>query len=834
MDTIPKSLCIAGLGTIIPALLAIAFPAYADMTVNREQVTTQAVESEIISITNVKVNSTDTGIEVILETSQGQALEVSFGNDGNKYIANIPKAQLALPNNNTFTLDNPTAGITQIQVINQDSNTIRVTVTGDENLPQVELFDDDQGLIFGVVASTLETQPPEQAENETIELTVTAQKTEQNLQDTPISITAIGEQEIEDAGISNIQSIANNTPNFSVFSSSGGRNFTFYSIRGLSNSNFLSRGDVVGFYVDDVPYEYGGFLDQEFLDLERVEVLRGPQSTLYGKNSQGGVVNIISRKPTNTPEIKTSVSYGSYNLRNLQLSLSDAIIPDRLFFRLAGGYKARDGYGQNILDGSNLGEQSSITGRGQILWTPSPDWTISLNATGAYNNDSGSALADLNSPNRYDTAINDNGFVQLSTNSQALRIGYDGERFRATAITVHRKFNQDSGSDADLSPVDLIRNINNFSSDLWSQEIRFQSPSNANKLRWLIGGYYETTTFDYLEAYNYTPLGAATFGFPTVGTDRIVANSSSDTVAAFTQIDYKPIEPLTLTAGLRYESANSKISRNRNFEVNGISAFSTGANFTDEKVSGSELLPKIGVEYRFNPNLLAYASATRSYKPGGVNYRAEVADSLRFNAETGWNYEVGLKSSWLDDSLIANLAVFTTQINNYQVALPDQTGFFRNVANAGVSISGAEFEVKAKPIQGLELSLGFGYTDGKYTEYTNPLTGQDFSGNRLAYSPEYTYNLAAQYRSLGGIFARLELQGFGSYVFDEAATLKQKPFALVNARIGYEKDSYGIYLFANNLFDTRYLTSAFIFPPPNVIGRFGDPTTIGVQLKVNF
>lgn len=793
-------------------------------------------QTTVIEITGVKVNPKDDGVEIILQTSKGDELKVENLSTGNSFIADIPGARLRVAGD-TFRQDKPIAGITEITVINQANNTIRVTVVGETSLPKVELFDDTEGLIFTATPQqqTSQTPQPEAStqDNEPIELVVTAQKTEENLQDVPVSVTPIGAREIEDAGITNIQGIANNTPNFTVLSSAGGRFNTFYSLRGLSNSNFLSRSDTVSFYIDDIPLEGGLNIDQEFIDLERIEVLRGPQSTLYGRNAQAGVVNIISRKPTNKPEVRASAGYGSYNARDLQLSLSDAIVPDKFFFRLSGGYKARDGLGKNTLTNESLGEQSSLSGRGQLLWTPSPEWTISFNAATNYNNDGGFAYASTTSKNRYDAALNESGNIQLTDNSQALKVTYDNANFRFTSITAHRNSNQDSIGDGDVSPTDFFRNENNFSTNIWSQEVRLQSPSDANQFRWLVGGYYESKDVNYLELYKFTPISQAFFG--AFDTRRVAAESSGNIYAAFAQVDYKPIQPLTLTAGLRYESANTTLSRSNNFEVGGVAVAPAGQTFVDAETSSNVLLPKIGLEYRFNPNLMAYASITRGYKPGGLNYRADVPGSLKFAPEKSWNYEAGLKSSWFDDKLIANLAVFSNQLDNYQAALPDPvTGLFSSITNAGASINGTEFELRARPANGLELSAGFGYTNAKYNNYSNPLTSISYNGNRLPYSPEYTFNLAAQYRTAIGLFGRLELQGFGSYLLDDANNIKQEPFVLVNARVGYEKDNYGIYVYANNIFDARYITSGFEFPPPNVIATFGAPTIVGVQVRANF
>jgi len=779
------------------------------------------VQSAVVQVVGVKLTPTDAGIEIALETANGQVLQGKTTSEGNNLVINIPNAQLQLPEGREFRQDNPFEGIASVTVTAPTSNSIRVSVTGIDGVPTGEVVPSQTGLIVGVT--------PEE-----LEITVTAQKREENVQEVPISITTFSREDLEDSQINSLQGIANSTPNFSIFSQ-GGRTFTFYSIRGLSNGNFLSR-DAVAFYIDDVPFDGGRFIDLNLIDLERVEVLRGPQSTLYGRNSQAGVVNVITRQPTDDPEVRYGASYGTYDSRNLQLSLSGPLVPEQLSFRIAGDYTARDGFTKNTFLDERVGERSGVTGRGQLRWTPGEDWTVSFNAFASYNDDGDAVYSILGDSNPFRIQRNIDGFNELSTNTQALKIAYDGEGFRATAITARRFSNQNFTTDGDFTPNAIARYLNKFDSTVWSQELRFQSPENADRFQWLLGGYYESRDFNTtIDGFELTAAGAAAFGFPSpvAGTDRTSAQQNQTTYAGFGQIDYKPTEPLTLTAGLRYESATTYLDRRRNYELEAGGVVPIGETVNDAEESGSELLPRFAVEYAFNPSLRAYASVTRGYKPKGLNYRADTDSVRRFRAETSWNYEVGLKSSWFDDRLIANLALFTTQVDDYQVALPDITGQFRNITNAGADIKGLELELRGQPIEGLDLIAGFGYVDGEYTDYTNPFTGQRFDGNKLPYAPEFTYNLAAQYRSPGGLFARLELVGFGTFYFDDANDLKQDPFALVNARIGYEGDNYGIYLFANNLFDTEYVTSVFAFPPLN-IASYGDPTTVGVQLRANF
>ncbi|TAE55095.1 MAG: TonB-dependent receptor [Nostocales cyanobacterium] len=779
-----------------------------------------------IKITSVRINRIDDNFELILETPDGEISAPETRQESNNiFIADIPNAVLALPEGKEFREDTPVNGISYVTVTQQESNNIvRVTIASPGNLPPIQLLNQSNSFTIAVTAAS-----------PNIELIVTAQKRPEDAQDVPISLTVIPQQQIEDAQIRSFQDIANNTPNFSFLPTTGGSaDFSYYSVRGLNNFNFLANQDTVGFYIDDVPFDYGGFLDVGLIDLERVEVLRGPQSTLYGRSSPAGVVNVISRPPSNQPEMRISALYGSYNNRELQLSLSDAIIPDQLSFRLAGAYKARDGLFDNTFLNKPSGEQSQITGRAQILWTPTPEWDISLNAYASDNDNGNPTFSRQNAENPFQVSQEVDGFNRLSTNTQALKISYNGDGFRATSITTRRFSNQNTLV-GDNFPGDLLQQIIGINSTLWSQELRFQSPESADRLRWLLGGYYESRHFNVVDdTFKYTDAGAVAFGLPAPGNDRVSAEQNRHTYAIFGQIDYKPIAPLTLFAGWRYETADAELDRRRVFVNPDGTVNPSTAEVRNNTINSDVFIPRFGLQYRFNPNLMAYATIAKGHRPSGFNYRADTEDTRRFQEETTWTYEAGLKSSWLDDRLSANLSIFQSDVDNYQVLLTDDFGFFRNVTNGNVKVTGLEFELKAKPLQGLDLIAGIGYVDSKFKNYTNPFTGGDFSNNRVPFAPELTYNLAVQYRSRSGIFARAELRGYGITYFDDANKVKQDPYALVNARIGYEGKKYGIYLYGNNLFDTRYITSGFLFPAPNVTAGFGDPVTYGVQVSASF
>jgi iron complex outermembrane receptor protein len=783
----------------------------------------QAQGDSAIAITDIRLNPTSSGVEVILETSEGQIIS-NTSTVGKTSVIDLPNATL---NIDKFEQVNPVEGIALIKVETLPETKVRVTIVGTKASPSLEVETEERSLTITATVPKTATNPPQEQE---IEIFVTAEKTPENPLNVPIGLTVLPKDVIEDAQINTIRDVAANTPNF--FTSVGDRAFNFYSIRGISNSNFLVR-DSVGFYLDDVPIEYyHQFFPGQLFDLQQVEILKGPQNTLYGRNSIGGVVNITSRPPSDVLEAELGLEYGTNNQRRIQASVSNMLIPDKLGFRLSGIYSARDGFSENTLLNEDANSQSDLGGRLNLLWTPAPDWSVSFNLLGAVSNDEGTVYAEIGQEDPFKIEENRIADLDLKANAQSLKVVYDSDNLRFTSITARNFSNVGYISDGDYTAEDLYSFDSEVSSTIWSQELRLQSPTNAKTWNWLLGVYAQDRSFDVnRQQVEYTRTGAALFGIPDTRFGDTIAKYDQTTLAAFGQVDFTPIDPLTLTLGLRYEYSRDELERSDRLET--FDGVSTTSGELRESIDGDALLPRFALTYRFSPNVAAYGSITRGYRPATLNY--SIPDSLLNDVrqESSWNYEIGLKSSWLKDRLFFNFSAFINDIDDYQVLLPNDQGFFTDITNAQARVVGFEAEAKAIPLQGLELTAGFGYANAKYTDYTNPFTGESFNGNKLPYAPEYTFNLAAQYRSPGGFFSRLELQGLGTYFFNDANSLKQDSLVLVNTRIGYEFRQSGLYLFANNLFDREYFTAAFApFGVPRA--NYGDRRTIGIQFQTRF
>jgi iron complex outermembrane recepter protein len=788
--------------------------------------------NSVAIVTNIVVQSNFQGIKLILNTADGQKLRWISLPEGNNLIVDIANARLQLPEPE-FIRQNPTEGISKVRVFARRGNQIRVIVSGVKDAPKGEIVATTKGLNINAKSPVSLTETTPLDKDEVINIVVTAQKQPEKPQDVPISLTILSQEEIQDAKIDSFRDVAANTPNF--YTTVSDRIFNFQTIRGLGNANFLVR-DSISFFIDDVPYEnVHQFLPGALFDTERIEVLRGPQSTLYGRNSQAGVINLISRQPTNSPEITLGASYGNFNQRQIEFSASDAVIKNKLKFRIAGIYDARDGFTENTFLDDDADNPSSVAGRANLIWTPTNKWNISFNATGAGNNDRSNSFVPIEQEDPFETELDIPVDTDVSINTQSLRIGYEGTGFKLTSITARNGTNFNYKGDSDFTSEELSEFDTRQETTVVSQEIRLQSPDNSdraasplgNRLRWIVGGYFQDRSYD---------IDPRQFKSLTDNSNSVTQGRYDQTTfAGFGQIDFKPLEPLTLTAGLRYENYDEELSR-RNFDTfEGDNSAENNTPFVNSSVNDDAVIPKFAIEYSFSPNIATYASITRGYKPPTQNYTTDDPTLRDVEAEKSWNYELGVKSSWLEDRLNVNVAGFINDVSNLQVALTGDTGFFEDITNAEVLIKGLEIEAQAKLISGLDLIAGFGYTDAEYTDYINPFTEEDFEGNKLIHAPEFTLNLAAQYRTKFGLFSRIELQGLGNYYFDDENSLKQDSLALVNARIGYEADKYGIYLFVNNLFDKEYLNSAFVLDTTgSTLASYGDRRTFGVQVKSEF
>lgn len=682
-------------------------------------------------------------------------------------------------------------------------------------------------ILFTWCSNTEAKQPEDEQEHQLESITVTAQKREEDPDKVPISMDVFSEVDVEDSMISNSLELTRLSPN--LFMKDNALENVII-IRGISSFSH-SLNTPASYYVNGVGYALQYMHENELFDIERIEVLKGPQGTLYGRNSESGVINIITRQPDNDFRAKILGEYGSYNSYRGNASISGPIIENKLYVGAALQYKASDGFMENIYyNDDKAAESKHFNGRATLRWTPSQPWDISLIADvlnsddkiGVFRFAKGPFATD---PYKINHDITSNDYSE-DGNSQIMNINYTGDFFKITSVTgaAYRTYTKLTDSDMWINPSNQSTNMFRYDDNQYTQELRIASVKEG-PLQWLGGlfGVYEETDLDH----------KSMAGASNMVRSRHTCDIKTTGWAAFGQAVYTFMDRLHFTAGLRLD--NQYLEGEYHNPVNNASI--------QEDLDYTEVLPKFSVSFDAAENIMTYASVAKGYLAGGFNWSANSEkNKFNFDPEYCWNYEVGLKSNWLNNRLKANLSVFYIAMDDKQVRVLDPMTLLSTTTNAGKAYSyGLEVQLKATPLAGLQLFANFGYTQAKFDEfistgYNTTRTGvayDDLSGNYLPFAPEYTFNAGAQYRSASGFMGRVDIFGTGKFYGDPANSCEQDPYQLVNLRLGYEAKDWEIYLWAKNLFDQEYLTW-FSQSGANMYAVDGAPRTFGVTAAYRF
>ena len=652
------------------------------------------------------------------------------------------------------------------------------------------------------------------------DIVVTAQKRKENVSDIPMSITAFSDIMIEDADINNVNELTLFAPNLHMKS---GTSSNVVIIRGISNDADYIHS-TTSLYVDDISYPMNFMHNPTLFDIERIEVLRGPQGTLYGRNSESGVINIVTRQPTNQFSGKVSGRIGVYDAEHdtvmaykTGLSLSGPVVEDRLFMGIAGDFQTSDGFMKNMVtDNEKAGSIDHKNGRWTTLWTPSDNLGVTAVFDFLDTDDANANKRYIEGPWAsgrhgvlYDT---DNNVNEQAGDGQSLKIKYRNDSFSILSITGRRFYENHMLRDGMCSPVDDGINDLTYSSDLLSQEFRISSPDNGGPLEWLGGVYL-------FKEKNVTDIDTP------VSMEIRDTDMETRSWAVFGQGTFTLFDRLHLTAGLRFNTDEMDATMDY---TTSSREFRTFNSEFDETV----FLPKFSLAYDVMEQTMAYATFAKGYNTGGFNTAfATGTDNFTYASEYTRNFEVGLKSTWLNNRLGINLALFYIDIDDKQVAERDGISDAMRVRNAAKAHSqGLELEVSATPLQGVRVFAGLGYT---HVEFDDWVTADfDYGGKTLPNAPEFTGSLGLQYRHPSGFFGRTDLLYTDTCYSDAQNTQLLGSKTLVNLRAGYEGDGYDIVFWCKNLFDQEYETIGFARRNDLVID--GAPRMAGVTLTYYF
>lgn len=690
------------------------------------------------------------------------------------------------------------------------------------------------GIVFAVVLSCMDGAVASEAEVRLEPVTVTAEKRSEDVQDIPSSVSVMTDTEIEEAGITRLDDLTARVPNMAVHA---------WGIRGQTNLYVRGVGAAVNnpaiaLYVDGVGYMDDRGFDMDLFDLERIEVLRGPQGTLYGRNTLGGVMNIITRQPDNETNVAGKGTVGTYGTYEAMASLRTPLVEDTLFLGLSGGFEGRDGYIQNEQLDTDADFREGRHGRAQLRWTPTDKLDVSLTVDGERLRDGAYPMAPLDSVNSGEINQDFEGSYHRDQFGVSASMAYKADDWTFTSITAGRKLMDSADNDQDFSAFDLLNVYEDVHSSQLSQELRLASPDDDGPTDWLVGAYafHSTKDSDIERIYGSAAGGLATLGNTTD------SDQTSMGVALFGQVTHTIFDKLDLTGGLRLDYENNSIDLSY-VDTTGMSANSA----FDASVHNVAWLPKAQVAYRFTPDVMAYAGVTRGYKAGGFDRDGSVSKA-GFDPEYSWNYELGFKSSWLDNRLNLNAALFYIDLQDQQV-YQTTAALVAVTTNAGKSRSmGVELESEFLINQYVSLEAGVGYTHARFTNYED--SGADYAGNHIPMTPDYTFNVALPFRyaleeASGSekpltLLLRPELKGIGPSYWDTANNLKEGAYTLANLRCGLETENFDLVFWGKNLAGTKYNVIALeaseyaAFGLPTRYGELGAPRTFGVTVTARF
>jgi iron complex outermembrane recepter protein len=714
------------------------------------------------------------------------------------------------------------------------------------------------------------------------DIVVTAQRRSERLQDVPIAIAAFSNEQLRDSGVISTNGLAAQVPNLTVKSQFGTTNPNIF-LRGVGSNDFNENASpAIGTYIDEVYIAAPAGQFSNFYDLERVEVLKGPQGTLYGKNTTGGAFNIITAKPVfDDYEGYVRAGYGNYN-RFLAEGAINVPLGDNLAARFAFILNERDGFITNVLDGTTVNDISTRAARLQLRWEPAPGHTLTLQGNVSRNRSDkaqggfqglNSALAPgctalvncannlgIRGPNGDPFTQSYNTTGQMNNDQHGVIFRYEGaisDTLSLVALTGYNAASQRIPFDIDNSAASLLASFRWSDAEQISQELRLSSTFDG-PFNFIAGLYYLDEKVDVTSTFEFFGNGTIT---------RQAYRQDARSYAGFVQTYVEFTDTLKLNAGIRYTRDERDFNLNaRNETSSSLLRRQTPAGATivsqqipaqDRTANFNRVTGRIGLDFQPTRDALIYGYVARGYKAGGYNGGATASpfqlEPVRPEELTA--YELGFKTEWFDRKLRVNGAAFYYDYKDLQVftvvnaaQFPGVSGVLQVLANAAnADIKGAELEVVAAPIDGLQLSVAAAYLDATYQNFFVAQSAsviEDRSGSRLIGAPKFDLTASAQYNaptSFGSLTFRGELIRKGSRYYDtqqnDPLSFVAPAYTLGNVSLiaANADDTLKLRLFIDNVSDERYFVEAV---DVRALGfrqlYYGDPRTYGAEVTFRF
>ena len=678
------------------------------------------------------------------------------------------------------------------------------------------------------------------------EVLVTAEKREETSLRTPVAVTSFNAGKVQALRLWDLSQLTSIVPNLYTSEPGDGRNVT--GIRGIATTSY---DPAVATYVDGVNQFSLDSHMPLLTDVERIEVLRGPQGTLFGRNAMGGVIQVTTRKPSNRSTAFAELNMGDYGLHRHTAGFRTPLVRDRLFIGSTLMLNRRKGYHVNEFDGTDFDRLRQFYGSHNLVWTPSKKITVALNLKHLEGRNEGAfpLAPDVETAFRKPYRLNQDAASTMRdrTLNASLSATWEHRLFRLTSSTAfqsnHRFYSPPI--DGDFSPLDIVTIENDFGDDLnlnrvWTQELRLQNPSGQEgPWTWTAGAYLFSQYNPARQAVRFgTEAGLiGVTGAPFALTTDNIAKGSG--LALFGQATRRIGKSWWVTAGLRQDVETRRLSVRSEFEAPGIPAMVTQPD-TSGRQSFSALSPKLGIRHTIDGNHSLYLTYSRGFRTGGLTALGSDPSSpplSPFGPEHSDNLEAGWKAKTRDGRLRIGLYAFLSRVRDVQtptLVLPDAVTVTRNTGD--LRSNGLELELETIPVKGLEVGVTAGLTDARYERLLLSVDGgeKDLKGNRQVFSPAHTmmtaiqYSLPSGWKESAGWQARVEWIMTGRTYFDLQNTVYQDAYPLLNTRFGWQDSRTGIHVWVRNLTGSRYIDYAYPFGAAHL----GNPRTWGVTFSV--
>lgn len=713
------------------------------------------------------------------------------------------------------------------------------------------------------------------------DIVVSANRRLENSQQVPVAITAFTGQNLVEQHVRNLSDLSNLAPALRITNADAAANPKIY-IRGVGLNDFNpTSSSGVGMYVDGV--YVGSLLAQlaSFYDLKEVEVLRGPQGTLFGRNTTGGAINITTQQPTDQQTGDLSLQYGRFNEVNVTGAVGGPIVPGVVDYRIAGMLTRDDGYSENRYTGDRVNNANRYALRGALRFQidPDTDFTISANrfwnrggsrgiksrplfpTTAAATGKDGLCKAGYYYTGQCTDAL---GYAETNSNPWSISSNLEGlDRIdlwgttgtlthkmgglELVSVTAYSKVKRYDQENTDASPLQMVEIDYQSSQQQFTQELRLQK--DTGRLKWVIGGFYENeivhdnTFTDLLRSLRplfvspTNPTGADPAA--SVATYRDPLRQKTNSYAVFGQIDYEVVPGLIATGGLRWSEDQ------KTFNYTALTEEVEQFILADKK-SFSGVSGRAGLRYEIDPAWNVYATYNRGYKSGGFfGGSASSPSQLEpYKNETVDAYEVGSKAEFFDRKLRANLSAFYYNYQDIQAFSEVlRNGVTQQILDnaASAKLYGGELELDARPVRHLDVSASLAYLHAYYGKYISE--GDDYTGNRMPHSPTWSATGSIQYTfdlpDGGSIVPRIDMSYRTKVYFDstQTARVSDGKLFLLNGRIGWKIANSGLEVgaWAQNITNKAYLEGISPIPSLGVdLLSYAPPRTFGAFLQFHY